>query len=188
MDSGTAQLNRLDALAAELATNASPERAAPMAQYMRNQFAFFGIPSPQRRAIQREVLGHWIPDQAELVTFVDAAWSRPERELQYASCDLVAAHPELASVMDDWIAADDFWLARVAIIYQLRFKGATDEDRLFRYCAVRADDTEFFIRKAIGWALREYSKTNPTAVVEFVRDHELAPLSRREALRRIVTT
>jgi len=97
---------------------------------------------------------------------------------------LVSRHPDLAAEMDLWIDSDNFWLARSALLYQLRFKGATDAARLFRYCEVRAGDTEFFIRKAIGWALREYSKTAPDAVREFVAHHasELSPLSRREAL------
>ncbi|MGZ6996947.1 MAG: DNA alkylation repair protein [Acidimicrobiia bacterium] len=100
--------------------------------------------------------------------------------------DLVLQHPELTSVTDRWIGADDFWLARVAIIHQLRFKDATDADRLFGYCARRAEDREFFVRKAIGWALRQYARTDPDAVVTFVGEHpELSPLSRREALRRL---
>ena len=200
-----------------------------MAHYMKDHFAFFGIATPARRAIQRDVLGPWRPSQPELVAFADAAWARPERELQYAACDLltrnaskcsptllddlerwivhkswwdsvdalahsvgdlVLAHPDLAAVMDRWIDADDFWLARVAILHQLGYKAATDADRLFRYCTRRAGDAEFFIRKAIGWALREYAKTDPDAVVAYVGAHEaeLSPLSRREALRRIAPT
>ncbi len=195
-----------------------------MAKYMKGHFQFFGIPSPARRAIQRDVVGRWAPTEAELVTFADAAWSRPERELQYAACDLidrnakrmstafiddlgrwithrswwdtvdalahgvgavVRSHPEVARRMDEWIESEDFWLARAAILHQLRFKAETDAERLFRYCVRRAGDSEFFIRKAIGWALREYSKSDPAAVIAFVRDHdaELSPLSRREALR-----
>jgi 3-methyladenine DNA glycosylase AlkD len=98
---------------------------------------------------------------------------------------LVAAHPELVHVMDVWIDADDFWLARTAILHQLRYKAATDVDRLFEYCSRRAADSEFFIRKAIGWALREYSKTDPAAVAAYVTANEgrLSGLSRREALK-----
>ena len=96
-------------------------------------------------------------------------------------------HPELGAAMDRWVDDKNFWLARVAIIHQLRFEAATDPDRLFRYYTRRAADSEFFIRKAIRWALREYAKTDPDAVLAYVRAHEseLSPLSRREALRRI---
>ncbi len=96
---------------------------------------------------------------------------------------LVGAVPSLDREMDRWIDADDFWLARVAIIHQLRRKLDTDADRLFRYCLRRAADQEFFVRKAIGWALREYAKSAPDAVRAFVDAHEseLSPLSKREA-------
>jgi 3-methyladenine DNA glycosylase AlkD len=88
-------------------------------------------------------------------------------------------------LMDTWIADEDIWLARTAILHQNRFKGDTDTARLFGYCEARAADTEFFIRKAIGWALREHSKTDAAAVRAFVaaHDRELSGLSKREALK-----
>ena len=97
---------------------------------------------------------------------------------------LVLQNPELRSEMDRWIDDEDFWVVRVAILHQLRHKGATDSERLFAYCERRSGDTEFFIRKAIGWALREYSKTDADAVRAFVASHEgtLSGLSKREAL------
>lgn len=98
---------------------------------------------------------------------------------------LVDEHPGLRSTLDAWIESDDFWLARAAILHQLNYKENTDRDRLFAYCRRRAQDSEFFIRKAIGWALREYSKTAPGVVRRFVREHEdtLSPLSQREGLK-----
>lgn len=98
---------------------------------------------------------------------------------------LVFAHPALAAEMDRWAASENMWLARTAILHQLRYKGRTDAARLFAYCTNRAGDREFFIRKAIGWGLREYSKTDPRAVVAFVAANResLSPLSRREALK-----
>lgn len=97
---------------------------------------------------------------------------------------LVLAHAALARVMDDWAGSDDLWLARSALLHQLRFRRSTDPQRLFRYCLLRAPDKEFFLRKAIGWALREYSKHDGPAVRAFVAAHagELSALSRREAL------
>lgn len=88
-------------------------------------------------------------------------------------------------VMDDWIVADDLWLARTAILHQNKWKTETDESRLFSYCLARAADTDFFARKAIGWALREYSKTDPDSVRRFVTEHDevLSGLSKREALK-----
>lgn len=97
---------------------------------------------------------------------------------------LVRANPLLRKTMDDWISSENFWLARTAILHQLHYKKETDADRLFSYCLRRAADTEFFIRKAIGWALREYSKTDAQAVRQFVRNHpELSGLSTREAMK-----
>jgi 3-methyladenine DNA glycosylase AlkD len=98
---------------------------------------------------------------------------------------LVLAHPQLTSTMDEWIASDQLWLARAAILHQLTYKQRTDAGRLFAYCEQRASDKEFFIRKAIGWALREYSKTDERAVRTFVAEHskQLSGLSRTEALK-----
>lgn len=99
---------------------------------------------------------------------------------------LVLATPALASTMDEWLTSDDLWLARTALLHQLAAKERTDAARLFHYCAVRAGHTDFFIRKAIGWALREYAKTDPAAVRRFVGEHpELSGLSVREALKHL---
>jgi len=98
---------------------------------------------------------------------------------------LVSAHPALLSTMDAWVEDDDKWLVRTAILHQLRYKERTDAARLFRYCTRQAGHTDFFIRKAIGWALREYAKTDPVAVRAYVSGHRLAPLSSREALKNL---
>jgi 3-methyladenine DNA glycosylase AlkD len=97
---------------------------------------------------------------------------------------LVLRHPDLAATMDRWIDDENIWLRRTAILHQLGFKERTDAERLFRYCALRAGEQEFFIRKALGWALREYSKVDAEAVRAFVSEHEreLSGLSKREAL------
>ncbi|QEL57270.1 DNA alkylation repair protein [Chromobacterium paludis] len=97
----------------------------------------------------------------------------------------VRARRELQSDMDRLSGDGDFWLRRIAILHQLYWKRDTDVERLFRYCAANAADTEFFIRKAIGWALREYAYTDADAVRGFVASAALSPLSRREALKRI---
>lgn len=99
---------------------------------------------------------------------------------------LIAAYPESARLMDLWIETDDLWIARSAILFQNKYREATDARRLFDYCRRRARDPDFFLRKAIGWALREYAKTDPAAVRRFVDSNaDLSPLSRREALENI---
>ena len=96
---------------------------------------------------------------------------------------LLATYPELQNTMDLWIDDDTMWLRRTALIYQLSYKENTDKERLFNYCKKRMCEQEFFIRKAIGWALRQYSRTNPNAVREFIAQEKkgLSPLSYREA-------
>lgn len=97
---------------------------------------------------------------------------------------VVLRYPRLQYEMDEWSRDANFWVRRCAIIHQLSFKDRTDAERLFAYCAANARDSEFFVRKAIGWALRQYARTDARAVLEFVQDHpELSPLSRREALK-----
>lgn len=115
----------------------------------------------------------------------DPWWDTVDELAQHPVGDLVRRHPELGAVMDTWIDADNLWLARTAILHQNRWKDATDAARLFRHCARRAGDADFFLRKAIGWALRVYADTDPDAVDSFVtaHEHELSALSIKEARR-----
>ncbi|MFL6556402.1 MAG: DNA alkylation repair protein, partial [Bacillus sp. (in: firmicutes)] len=89
--------------------------------------------------------------------------------------------PELvAETIDGWAINDYLWLRRAAILFQLKYKQNTNEELLYQYIRQNADSKEFFIQKAIGWALREYSKTNPASVKKFIDGTQLAPLSIRE--------
>jgi 3-methyladenine DNA glycosylase AlkD len=98
---------------------------------------------------------------------------------------LVSVNPPLVDAMDEWIDSDNMWLARTAILHQLKYGAKTDAERLFRYSLSRADDSEFFIRKAIGWALRQYARVDPDAVYAFVDQYsdEFSSLTKREALK-----
>lgn len=93
----------------------------------------------------------------------------------------------LGDVMDEWIQDQNLWVARTALLHQLFWKTETDDVRLFDYCEQQMAHKDFFIRKAIGWALRSYARTDADAVLAFVEQHEgeLSPLSRREALKHI---
>jgi 3-methyladenine DNA glycosylase AlkD len=86
-----------------------------------------------------------------------------------------------------WSRSDDLWKRRSAILCQLTFKKDTDLDLLYAVIEPALDSREFFLRKAIGWALRQYAWTDPKEVRRYVRDHEkeLSPLSKREALKNI---
>jgi 3-methyladenine DNA glycosylase AlkD len=110
--------------------------------------------------------------------------------------DLVAAkiagaifrkHPALIKPYTTrWISSGNLWLMRSALLFQLKYKKDTNQELLFSYILKCASSKEFFLRKAIGWTLREYSKTAPDIVRLFVESHELSPLSRKEALRIIL--
>ncbi len=83
-----------------------------------------------------------------------------------------------------WATDPDRWLRRTAVICQLSARAGTDLDLLTDAIEANVDDPDFFLRKGIGWALRQYARDDPEWVRTFVANHpELSPLSRREALR-----
>ncbi|GAB2565015.1 DNA alkylation repair protein [Gracilibacillus alcaliphilus] len=86
-------------------------------------------------------------------------------------------------ITERWIQSDNIWLQRSAIIFQLKYKTDTDEAHLYDYITQCLGSDEFFINKAIGWALREYSKINPQSVLDFVDRTPLPKFSRTEALK-----
>jgi 3-methyladenine DNA glycosylase AlkD len=86
-----------------------------------------------------------------------------------------------------WIESESIWLQRTAILFQLKYKEKIDWNVMQDFILKTSGTKEFFINKASGWALREYSKTNPEAVLQFVNDHpDLSSLTKREALKHIV--
>lgn len=215
-------------LRAALVGVAQPARVPQMVAYMRHQFGFLGVPTPDRAAAQRPFVNSFRGvDPDDVVAAALACWAEPEREFQYVAVDLlrrhatrlgpehlppvrqfvqttswwdtvdalaanvvgpmVANHPELVAEMDRWIVDDDLWVARTAILHQLKFGPRTDAERLFRYCETQIEHRDFFVRKAIGWALRQYASTDPDAVRAWVAAHDqrLSGLSRREALKHI---
>ncbi len=95
---------------------------------------------------------------------------------------LLLRYPDLTSQMEVWINDEDMWIRRSALIYQLKYKKRTDTEQLFDFCKRRMHEKEFFIRKAIGWVLREHSKTDAKAVQGFMEEfrEKLSPLSVRE--------
>lgn len=172
-----------------------------------------GLPKPAEADLREVALGCWALPEREYqyfacgwlrrharvcsAGFLDTArylimtkswWDTVDALAAHLVGPLVARHrAALLSTMDDWVAGDELWLIRTAILHQLTYQEDTDADRLFRYCADRAGHPDFFIRKAIGWALREYAKTDPRAVHDFVKEHRagLSGLSVREALKNI---
>lgn len=87
--------------------------------------------------------------------------------------------------LDEWNRSDNIWLQRTTVLFQLQAKTDTNEQLLYRYIGQLARSDEFFVQKAIGWALRQYARVQPNTVVAFVQACPLKPLSRREALKHI---
>jgi len=85
--------------------------------------------------------------------------------------------------MDQALRHDDFWMRRIALLHQLGWRGKVDEARLFRYSLELGHENEFFIQKAIGWALRDYARHAPDNVAHFINENKgsLSRLSVREA-------
>ncbi|MDQ0271814.1 DNA alkylation repair protein [Cytobacillus purgationiresistens] len=94
---------------------------------------------------------------------------------------IAASYPEVREqTIDGWAKGDHLWLRRSAILFQLKYKEKTDDALLYHYISYNQGDKEFFIQKAIGWALREYSKTNKESVKQFIESSDLSRLSVRE--------
>ncbi len=93
----------------------------------------------------------------------------------------------VSPILDAWISDRDMWMRRTVLLSQIHHKEDTDARRLFGYCLQTADETAFFICKAIGWALRDYSATAPERVLTFLSHNreQLSSLSFREATRRL---
>jgi 3-methyladenine DNA glycosylase AlkD len=99
----------------------------------------------------------------------------------------VLQQPNAAVAMDVWLKHPSHWVRRSAMLHQLGWRLDTDTTRLFGYAQQLSDEKEFFIRKAIGWALRDYARWNPEAVTDFVVQHRhtLSGLTVREAAKHL---
>lgn len=214
---------------AELASVADPDKAIPMAAYMKTDQPFYGVQKAGRTPIVRGLVRTFPPtDQESYESTVRAVWHLPHREEQYVAIGYARAFPEYVHVTSmslyrdlivegawwdlvdeaashlvgqvllversaatptvrSWIEEPDLWLRRTSIIAQLRHNDRTDTDLLSDACVPNLDDPDFFIRKAIGWALRQYARTDPGWVRRFVGDHEerMSPLSVREATKHL---
>jgi len=128
------------------------------------------------------------PDLAPLIEHMvrTGQWWDFTDELAHRVADLLDASPAAtALVVRTWSVDDDMWMRRIAIIAQLGRRDRLDRDLLTDVIDQNAADPEFFIRKAIGWALRDAARTVPDWVRAFVGTRRLSPLSTREALKRL---
>lgn len=100
---------------------------------------------------------------------------------------IIRRYPAAQSQMDAALVHDNFWTRRTAMIHQLGWRDQTDATRLFHYARTLAPESEFFIRKAIGWALRDYARWQPERVRHFVLGEQanLSALTVREAMKHL---
>ncbi|GJJ01943.1 DNA alkylation repair protein [Duganella rhizosphaerae] len=208
------------ALDTALASAATPDRAPAMRAYMRDQFDFLGVGTPQRRLAVKPLLQQLKGTGADnILNTAFALWEFQQREYQYVAIDLLAMHSkelELAHIprllelvqhkswwdtvdalatvigkvlryrhdgMDQAVKHENMWVRRIALLHQLGWRDKVDTDRLFNYALSLAHEKEFFIQKAIGWALRDYARYDPEAVRLFTlkEKQQLSALSYREA-------
>ncbi|WP_405875074.1 DNA alkylation repair protein [Streptomyces sp. NBC_00005] len=153
-------------------------------QLPEREYHYFAVDYLRRHA--RACSSGFLPVTRHLVATV-SWWDTVDALAAHVVGALVEADPKLTADMDAWIGDDDLWIARTALLHQLRYKERTDTERLFTYCLRQSGHPDFFIRKAIGWCLREYAKTDPEAVRTFLERERgrFAPLSVREALKNI---
>lgn len=208
--------------------NKNDDYAPKMSKYMRNQFQFYGINSPQRTKILQQFLQeNGLPKPEKLSEILATMWEKPQREWQYAALyifqkiikkskndflelaesliiqkswwdttdtiaptiigEILLYLPEKKEeYTEKWALSDNFWLKRTSIIFQLHYKSKTNTDLLEKYILLNIESKEFFIQKAIGWALRQYARIDKEFVKNFVKKNEnLSSLSKREALKHI---
>jgi 3-methyladenine DNA glycosylase AlkD len=200
--------------------------AVAMSAYMRNLFPFYGIKTPDRKRIIKDLLNEKLPTASEITTIAEEAWAQPERELHYFAIELLATNhktwtkeiitlfekmiitnswwdsvdsiasnltsvyfkkypDQIKEVTGRWNQSDNIWLQRSSLLFQLLYKKQTDKELLKQYILHLRSSNEFFIQKAIGWILRQYARTDPKWVKQFVKENELAPLSKKEALKHL---
>jgi 3-methyladenine DNA glycosylase AlkD len=195
---------------------ADPGKAAAMRAYMKSAMPYHGVPAPRVRLICRELLRLWhdarfreeryaamhlaahrraqpfqVPAALRLyeeMIVTGAWWDYVDEIASHRIGPILREHP--ASVrrrMLAWSRSRDLWKRRAAILCQLGSREHTDVTLLYACIEPSLDSPQFFLRKAIGWALRQYARTDPGAVRRYVRAHRdrLSALSSREALKRI---
>jgi len=195
---------------AELIRLANPAKAPAMAAYMKTSQPFFGVPTPIRTAMLKQMGDRFAPvDQKSYARNVTALWKLPHREERYCAISFARRYEQFITleslplyermirdgawwdfvdeiavnlvgtvygnfraqtrpVIERWIDDDDMWIRRTALLSHMKHKKETDAAQLFKHCLKLSHEREFFIRKAIGWALREYSKNDPRAVRSFL--------------------
>lgn len=152
------------------------------ARYREERYAASALTDTSRTRAMRDMA--LLPLYREMIT--TGAWWDHVDDVAHRIADLLRQFPaEMRPALLAWSTADDMWLRRSAIISQLGAKADTDTVLLSAVLEPNLADPEFSVRKAIGWALRDYAWTNPAWVRAYAAARPLSALSRREALKNI---
>jgi 3-methyladenine DNA glycosylase AlkD len=189
-------MNFFNAISQDFQNASNKALAVPMANYLKNHFTFFGIKTEQRRTIFKS---NYEKYKLEIKSnFREIAWElfqKQEREFHQCAIDLLQIEWKKNYLIEDiqfiekLITTYSWWDSVDTIAkyflggYLKQFPQETYFDLLKSECEKHKNSNEFFIQKAIGWALRDYSRFNPTGVKEYVLSTQLKPLSTREAIR-----
>lgn len=191
--------------------NRNEDNAIKMSKYMRDQFKFYGIPTPTRKSLYKDLLKEEKGKKIIDWNFLDKCYEDDYREFQYLALDYIEnmqkflnyddvpklykyikskqwwdtidgfdrivgniafKDDRINDLMLKWSKDEDFWLRRIAIDHQLGRKEKTNTKLLEQILLNNFESDEFFINKAIGWSLRDYSKTNPDWVKDFLNKYE----------------
>lgn len=191
--------------------NRDEENAIKMSKYMRDLFKFYGIPTPVRKSLYKDLLKEEKAKKTIDWNFLDKCYEDDYREFQYLALDYIEnmqkflnyddvpklykyikskqwwdtidrfdrivgniafKDDRINDLMLKWSKDEDFWLRRIAIDHQLGRKDKTNTKLLEQILINNFGSDEFFINKAIGWSLRDYSKTNPNWVKDFLSKYE----------------
>ena len=225
-----------DRIRSALANSGNPERALGQQRYMKSEMPYYGLTSPELKAVLNPFVANFRPDTrwAWESTVLDLWDNATHREERYSALtvarakvahqwydpdalplfrhlvvtgawwdfvDVIAAHlvgevlarhrDLVTPIMRAWSEqnelVEDLWVRRTAVLSQLRHKGSTDRALLHDVIENNLADTSFWLRKAIGWSLREFARTDPAWVLAEVESwgERLSGLSRREALKHL---
>lgn len=149
------------------------------------QYAAIDLLATHKKKVDVSQLSSWLNFMLSLAQ--EKSWWDSVDGLAAVAGDILFANRTQQSQlhMDSVLRHPNMWVRRIAMTHQLGWRLQTDQERLFGYAKELAHEEDFFIRKAIGWALRDYARWQPEAVGEFVEEHraQLSNLSVREALK-----
>lgn len=180
------------AVRAALAAAGAPSSDAEVAGALER---LWRVPQREARYAGCDLAARWsarragpdlVPALAAAIT-TDPWWDTCDTLARRSVGSIVRRHPDLRPTMDEWLAGDELWLVRSAILHMGGWRDAIDREWVFAAALARADHPDFFVRKAIGWILRDLAWVDPGAVAGFLAGpgRVLSPLSKREAAKHL---